>query len=186
MAKNVAYARVSTNRQTTDQQVSALTSAGCEPVFIETMSGKRNDRPQLAAALAALEPGDTLTVWKLDRLGRDALQMLSTIKDLRDRDIVVRSLTDGLDSSTECGRMVMTILAAVAEYEVGLKSERAEAKRKLIRQRGGSLGGAKPKFDAEQADAVRRAHANGETVAALARVHRVSRPTIYRLLDGVR
>lgn len=186
MAKNVAYARVSTTRQTTDQQVAALEAAGCAPVFTESMSGKRNDRPQLAAALAELEPGDTLTVWKLDRLGRDALQMLATIKDLNDRGIVVRSLTDGLDSSTDCGRMVMGILAHVAEYEVSLKHERAEAKRKLIRQRGGSLGGAKPKFDSEQAAAVRRAHASGETVAALARVHRVSRPTIYRLLEGRR
>jgi DNA invertase Pin-like site-specific DNA recombinase len=127
-----------------------------------------------------------LTVWKLDRLGRDALQMLTTIKELNDRGIMVRSLTEGMDSSTECGRMVMGILAHVAEYEVSLKHERAEAKRQLIRQRGGSLGGAKPKFDREQADAVRRAHANSETVAALARVHRVSRPTIYRLLDGQR
>jgi DNA invertase Pin-like site-specific DNA recombinase len=186
MAKNIAYARVSTTRQTTDQQVAALDAAGCDPIYTETMSGKRNDRPQLAAALAELEAGDTLTVWKLDRLGRDALQMLTTIKDLKAKGITLRSLTDGLDSSTDCGRMVMTILAAVAEYELGLKTERAEAKRKLIRQRGGSLGGAKPKFDPEQADAVRRAHANGETVAALARVHRVSRPTIYRLLEGKR
>lgn len=186
MTKHVAYARVSTSRQTTDQQVAALMAAGCDPIFTETMSGKRNDRPQLAAALVELEPGDTLTVWKLDRLGRDALQMLTTIKDLHDRGIVVRSLTDGLDSSTECGRMVMTILAAVAEYEVGLKHERAEAKRKLIRQRGGSLGGAKPKLDAEQIDAIQRSHSNGETVAALARVHKISRMTIYRLLEGQR
>jgi DNA invertase Pin-like site-specific DNA recombinase len=186
MAKHIAYARVSTSKQTTDQQVVALQAAGCAPIFTEKMSGKRNDRPQLAAALADLEPGDTLTVWKLDRLGRDAIQMLTTIKDLHDKGVVVRSLTEGLDSSTECGRMVLGILAHVAEYELGLKAERAEAKRQLIRQRGGNLGGAKPKFDTEQAAAVRRAHASGDTVSELARVHRVSRPTIYRLLDGVR
>ncbi|WP_445168769.1 recombinase family protein [Mycolicibacterium sp. Dal123E01] len=186
MPKNVAYARVSTARQTTDQQVAALAKDGCDPIFTETMSGKRNDRPQLAAALAELEQGDTLTVWKLDRLGRDALQMLATVKELHDRGIVVRSLTDGLDSSTECGRMVLGILAHVAEYEVALKNERAEAKRKIIRQRGGSLGGAKPKLDAEQVAAVQRAHANGETVAALARVHKISRMTVYRLLEGQR
>ncbi|EID10873.1 resolvase domain-containing protein [Mycobacterium xenopi RIVM700367] len=186
MTKHVAYARVSTSKQTTDQQVAALQAAGCAPIFTEKMSGKRDDRPQLTAALAELEPGDTLTVWKLDRLGRDALQMLTTIKSLHDRGIVVRSLTDGLDSSTDCGRMVMTILAAVAEYEVGLKHERAEAKRKLIRQRGGSLGGAKPKLDAEQVAAVRRAHASGDTVASLARVHKVSRMTVYRMLEGQR
>src|ERR1700753_1206469 len=112
--------------------------------------------------------------------------MLSPIKGLHDRGIVVRSLTDGLDSSTDCGRMVIGILAHVAEYELALKHERAEAKRKLIRQRGGSLGGAKPKLDAEQVSAVRRAHELGETVASLARIHKVSRPTIYRMLEGVR
>jgi DNA invertase Pin-like site-specific DNA recombinase len=186
MARNIGYARVSTNKQTTEQQVTALEAAGCEPIFTEKMSGKRNDRPQLAAALAALDEGDTLTVWMLDRLGRDALQMLTTICELNARGVVLRSLTDGLDSSTSSGRMTMTILCAIAEYEVALKAERAEAKRQLIRKRGGNLGGAKPKFDAEQAEAIRRAHANGETVAALARVHRVSRPTIYRLLEGER
>lgn len=186
MPKNVAYARVSTTRQTTDQQVVALVAAGCDPIYTETMSGKRNDRPQLTAALEQLEAGDTLTVWKLDRFGRDTIQMLTTIADLNERGIIVRSLTEGMDSSTDCGRMVMTILSAVAQYELGLKHERAEAKRQIIRARGGSLGGAKPKFDIEQADAVRRAHANGDTVAQLARVHRVSRPTIYRILEGAR
>lgn len=182
----IGYARVSTTRQTTEQQVSALEAAGCDPIFTEKMSGKRNDRPQLAAALAQLELGDVLVVWKLDRLGRDALQMLSTIRDLKERGVLLRSVTDGLDSSTSSGRMVMGILASIAEYELELKHERAEAKRQLIRKRGGNLGGAKPKFDREQAAAICRAHENGDTVAELARVHRVSRPTIYRLLEGQR
>ncbi|MGD1282059.1 recombinase family protein [Mycobacterium seoulense] len=186
MTKHVAYARVSTSKQTTDQQVAALQAAGCAPIFTEKMSGKRDDRPQLAAALAELEPGDTLTVWKLDRLGRDALQVLTTVKELHDKGIVLRSLTEGLDSSTSAGRMALGILASVAEFEVDLKQERAEAKRALIRQRGGSLGGAKPKLDAEQVAAVRRAHASGDTVASLARVHKVSRMTVYRMLEGQR
>lgn len=182
----IGYARVSTTRQTTEQQVSALEAAGCDPIFTEKMSGKRNDRPQLAAALARLEAGDALVVWKLDRLGRDALQMLTTIKDLVNRGIMLRSLTDGLDSSTSSGRLVMGILASIAEYELELKAERSEAKRQLIRKRGGNLGGAKPKFDAEQAEAIRRSHRNGDTVSEIARVHRVSRPTIYRILEGER
>lgn len=186
MSKSVAYARVSTSKQTTDQQVAALQAAGCAPIFTEKMSGKRNDRPQLAAALAELEPGDTLTVWKLDRLGRDALQMLNTIKDLRDKGIQLRSLTDNIDPDTASGKLMLALLAHLAEYENDLKAERAAAKRVLIRQRGGSLGGAKPKLDAEQVAAVRRAHEMGETVAGLARVHRVSRPTIYRMLEGQR
>lgn len=186
MPKNVAYARVSTKRQTTEQQTTALRAAGCDPIYTEKMSGKRNDRPQLAAALAELEPGDTLTVWKLDRLGRDALQVLNTVKMLRDNGIEVRSLTDGLDSNTPTGRLTLGILAHIAEYELELKAERAEAKRALIRQRGGKLGGREPKFNSEQAAAIRRAHANGETVAGLARTHNASRPTIYRVLDGQR
>lgn len=184
--KRIGYARVSTTRQTTEQQVAALEAAGCDVILTEKMSGKRNDRPRFAAALAQLEAGDTLVVWKLDRLGRDSAQMLTTIKDLRDRGIILHALTDGVDSSTAAGRMVMGVLASLAEYELELKSERAEAKRRLIRARGGNLGGAKPKFDTEQAEAVRRAHRNGDTVSELARVHRVSRPTIYRILDGER
>lgn len=183
-ARNIGYARVSTNRQTTEQQVNELEAAGCAPIFVEKMSGKRNDRPQLAAALAELKPGDTLTVWKLDRLGRDTIQMLTTIRDLTDRGIAIRSVTEGLDPSTPTGRLQIGMLALLAEYELGLKAERSEAKRQLIRQRGGNLGGAKPKFDPEQAEAIRRAHDNGETVASLSRVHRVSRPTIYRILNG--
>lgn len=186
MARNVGYARVSTTRQTTEQQIGALEAAGCHPIFTEKMSGKRNDRPELAAALDQLEEGDTLTVWKLDRLGRDALQMLNTIKDLRDRGILVQSLTEGLDPNTPSGRLMIGLLSHIAEYELELKAERSAAKRQLIRQRGGNLGGAKPKFDAEQAEAIRRAHDNGDTVAELARVHRVSRPTIYRILEGQR
>ncbi|GAA4658931.1 recombinase family protein [Gordonia humi] len=184
MSKNVGYARVSTKKQTTEQQIAALEKSGCAPIFAEKMSGKRNDRPELTKALAELEAGDVLTVWKIDRLGRDALQMLSTIKELKERGIVVRSLTEGLDSGTDTGQMVIGILSLVAEYEVSLKAERAEAKRALIRKRGGNLGGAPKKFDAEQTAAIRRAHASGETVAGLARVHGVSRPTIYRMLEG--
>jgi DNA invertase Pin-like site-specific DNA recombinase len=182
--RNIGYARVSSKKQTTEQQMPSLEAAGCAPIFVEKMSGRRNDRPQLAAALAALRPGDTLTVWKLDRLGRDVIQVLTTIKDLTDRGIAIRSVTDNIDPTTPSGRMHVGMLALFAEYELELKAERSELKRQMIRERGGSLGGAKPKFDSEQADAIRRAHDNGETVAALARVHRVSRPTIYRILEG--
>ena len=181
--RNIGYARVSTKKQTTEQQIQALKRAGCTPIFAEKMSGKINDRPELAKALAELAPGDTLTVWKIDRLGRDAISMLNTIKDLRDREVRVRSLTEGLDSGTDTGRMVIGILALVAEYEVALKAERAEAKRALLRKNGGNLGGRPPRFDAESAAAIRRAHANGESVAGLARLHKSSRQTIYRVLE---
>lgn len=181
--RNVGYARVSTKKQTTEQQIEALKQAGCKPIFAEKMSGKLNDRPELAKALAELEAGDTLTVWKIDRLGRDAISMLNTIKELKDRKVRVRSLTEGLDSGTDTGRMVIGILALVAEYEVALKAERAEAKRALLRRNGGNLGGRPPRFDAESAAAIRRAHANGESVAGLARLHKASRQTIYRVLE---
>ncbi|MGB3696264.1 MAG: recombinase family protein [Gordonia sp. (in: high G+C Gram-positive bacteria)] len=180
----IGYARVSTKRQTTEQQIEALEKAGCDPIYSEKMSGKRDDRPELAKALAEVGPGDTLVVWKIDRLGRDALQLLTTIKDLKDRGVVLRSLTDGLDSSTEIGEMVMGMLALIAKYEVGLKTERAEAKRALLRKRGGNLGGRPKRFDAEAAAAIRRAHSNGESIAGLARLHGASRQTIYRVLES--
>lgn len=186
MAQTVGYARVSTSRQTTAQQVDALRAAGCEPIFTEAMSGKIAERPELTAALASLGPGDRLVVWKLDRLGRDTAQVLSTIKDLRDRDIVVQSLTDGMDSSTPTGRMMLGVLASVAEFETELRAERAAAKRALMRKRGQSVGGRPRRFDADGAAAIRRAHANGETIVDLAKLHGVSRPTIYRILEGQR
>lgn len=182
--KMIGYARVSTKRQTLAQQLDPLKAAGCTTVYSERMSGRRNDRPELAKALAELGAGDVLVVWKLDRLGRDTLQVLGTVKELYDRGVVVRSLTDGLDSATPTGRMMLGILATVAEFEVQLRDERAEAKRALMRKNGQSLGGRPRKFNTEQTEAIRRAHANGETVAGLARVHGVSRPTIYRMLEG--
>ncbi|MFT3661766.1 MAG: recombinase family protein [Gordonia sp. (in: high G+C Gram-positive bacteria)] len=179
----IGYARVSTKRQTTEQQIEALRKAGCDPIYSEKMSGKRNDRPELARALADVGPGDTLVVWKLDRLGRDTAQVLTTVKDLRDREVSVLALTDGVNSATPAGRMVMGVLASMAEYELELKQERAEVKRALLRKRGGNLGGRPRRFDAEAAAAIRRAHANGESIAGLARLHKASRQTIYRVLE---
>ena len=182
--RSIGYARVSTKKQTTTQQIEALKKAGCDPIYSEKMSGRLGDRPELDKALADVGPGDELVVWKIDRLGRDAIQLLNTIKDLDDRGVVLRSLTDGLDGSTKAGRMVIGMLALVAEYEIDLKAERAEAKRALLRRNGGNLGGRPRKFDAEARAAIRRAHANGQSVSGLARLHSTSRQTIHRLLKA--
>src|SRR5687768_4695429 len=123
----LGYVRVSTVAQTLEQQEEALTSRGVDPAHIyrDTMSGARDARPGLA-----------IVVWKLDRLGRNTLHILETVKSLTDRGITLVSTSDGIDSSTSAGRMVIGVLASVAEYERELIKERTALKRLLARANG--------------------------------------------------
>lgn len=175
------YARVSTGHQTLDQQTDALTAAGAERLFTDTMSGTRDDRPGLAALLDYVREGDTIIVWRLDRLGRSMAQVLRTVETLRDRGVALRSIHDGIDSSTSTGRMMIGILASLAEYERELINERAAAAREAARARGRQTG--RPRaLDDDQARQLRALHAGGESVADLCRSFGVSRATAYRVL----
>ena len=118
------YTRVSTVAQTLDQQNQALEEAGASKIYSDTMSGARDDRPGLAALLDQLRAGDTVVVWKLDRLGRNTLHTLETVKALTDAGVTLISTTDGIDSSTAAGRMVIGVLASMAEFERELIKER--------------------------------------------------------------
>src|SRR5271163_1511466 len=120
----VGYVRVSTIAQTLEQQNAALAAAGVTKMFSDTMSGARDDRPGLAALLDYVRAGDTVVVWKLDRLGRNTLHILETVKALTDRGVTLVSTTDGIDSSTAAGRMVIGVLASMAEFERELVKER--------------------------------------------------------------
>src|SRR5438105_12981809 len=108
----IGYARVSTLDQTPQLQTDALKGAGCEKIFTEKASGAQRDRPQLAAALAYLREGDTLVVWKLDRLARSMRQLIETVEDLQSRRIELRSLTERIDTATPGGRRVFHIFGA--------------------------------------------------------------------------
>ena len=120
----IGYTRVSTVAQTLDQQNEALTAANVIKTFSDTMSGARDDRPGLAELMAYVREGDTVVVWKLDRLGRNTLHILETVKALTDRGVTLVSVTDGIDSSTAAGRMMIGVLGSLAEYERELTKER--------------------------------------------------------------
>ncbi len=137
----LGYARVSTGHQLLDQQLDALSAAGVAGrVFTDTMSGTRDDRPGLAELMAYARAGDTVTVVALDRLGRSLSGIVQTVKTLGERGIVLRSLREGVDTSTSTGRMVLGIFASLADYERTLIGERAAAAREAARIRGRQVG----------------------------------------------
>ena len=136
----MGYTRVSTVAQTLDQQNAALAAAGVTKTFSDTMSGARDDRPGLAALLDYVRDGDTVVVWKLDRLGRNTLHILETVKALTDRGVTLISTTDAIDSSTAAGRMMIGVLGSLAEYERELVKERTALKRAMSLANGTKFG----------------------------------------------
>jgi DNA invertase Pin-like site-specific DNA recombinase len=184
-ATALGYARVSTGHQSLDQQIDALTAAGVETdrVYSDVLSGSstREQRPGLAALLDYARPGDAIVVVGIDRLGRNAAEVMQTIRDLNERDIVLRSLREGIDTSTAAGRMVAGVLASLAELELELGKERRAAAREARRARGQAIG--RPKaLDASKAKLARRMHASGESATTIAAALGVSRATVYRIL----
>ncbi|MEU1737481.1 recombinase family protein [Streptosporangium sp. NPDC020145] len=125
MGRTIAYARVSTRDQNPQLQLDALAADGYDILFQERISSRlRGDRPEFAAALAELRPGDTLKFWKSDRWGRSAAHVLTVVTELRERGVRVVSLTENFDLDTKEGRFMFAVLAAAAEYEVELRAER--------------------------------------------------------------
>lgn len=181
----VGYTRVSTVSQTLDQQNGALAAAGVTKTFSDTMSGARDDRPGLAALMEYVRQGDTVVVWKLDRLGRNTLHILETVKTLTDRGVTLISTTDGIDSSTAAGRMVIGVLASMAEFERELVKERTALKRATSRANGTKFGRPRKVDDAEHIATAQRMKADGHTARAIAKYLGVSRATLYRYLAAV-
>ena len=136
MGHLLGYARVSTADQQPQLQVDALEHAGCYRVFTETASGARSDRPVLEQLLDQLRPGDTLVVWKLDRLGRSLRHLVDTVTGLADRGIGFRSLQEAIDTTTPGGKLVFHVFAALAEFERDLIRERTSAGLAAARARG--------------------------------------------------
>jgi DNA invertase Pin-like site-specific DNA recombinase len=181
----LGYARVSTAHQSLDQQMDALTAAGVDPtrVYTDKLSGTatRTQRPGLAALLGYAREGDAIVVVGIDRLGRNAAEVMMTIRDLGERGIVLRSLREGIDTSNATGRMVAGVLASLAELELELGKERRSAARDARRARGQAIG--RPKaLDTSKAALAQRMRASGEDVNTVAATLGVSRATIYRAL----
>jgi DNA invertase Pin-like site-specific DNA recombinase len=181
----LGYARVSTGHQSLDAQSDALAAAGVEAerVYSDKLTGTstREQRPGLAALLDYARPGDVIVVVGIDRLGRGAAEVMATIKDLRDRDIVLRSLREGIDTSNATGRMVTGVLASLAELELELGRERRAAAKAARRARGLPVGRPR-KLGEDKLALAERMRAGGEPVPVIAATLRVSTPTMYRLL----
>lgn len=181
-AARVGYTRVSTVAQTLEQQNAALAAAGVTKTFSDSMSGARDDRPGLAALLDYVREGDTVVVWKLDRLGRNTLHILETVKDLTDRGVTLISATDGIDSSTAAGRMVIGVLASMAEFERELVKERTALKRMASQANGTRFGRPRKVSDASHVATARQMKDDGHTARNVAKYLGVSRATLYRYL----
>ena len=180
----IGYTRVSTVSQTLDQQNEALTAANVTKTFSDIMSGARDDRPGLAALMAYVRTGDTVVVWKLDRLGRNLWHILQTVKKLTERGVTLVSVTDGIDSSTAAGRMMIGVLGSLAEYERELTRERTALKRAASRVNGTKFGRPRKVDGADHIATARRMKADGHTAKDIAKYLGVSRATLYRYLGS--
>ena len=180
----IGYARVSTDGQTLDSQQAALRVAGVERLFAEKISRARSDRPQLAKALAALAAGDTLVVCKLDRLARSTRDLLNTLDAIGKAGATFKSLADQwADTTTPHGRLMLTVLGGLAEFERHLILARTSEGRTRA-QANGVRFGRKPSLTAYQrAEALRR-RAAGETLTSIAQLFGVSHMTIARLTNA--
>jgi DNA invertase Pin-like site-specific DNA recombinase len=184
----LGYARVSTAHQSLDQQMDALTAAGVDAdrVYTDKLSGTstRQQRPGLASLLDYARQGDAIVVVGIDRLGRNAAEVMTTIRDLGERGIVLRSLREGIDTSNASGRMVAGVLASLAELELELGKERRMAARDARRARRQSIGRPKALTD-EKVALARRMHDSGASANTIATTLNVSRATVYRVLTDL-
>jgi DNA invertase Pin-like site-specific DNA recombinase len=185
----VGYARVSTQDQTLALQQDALTQAGCSRIFTDTASGARADRRGLEEAIGFVREGDTLVVWKLDRLGRSLRQLIETINRLQERGIGLKSLTEQIDTTTSGGKLIFHVFAALAEFERDVIRERTQAGLAAARARG--RRGGRPKVVAlSDAKKVAMAQAlyndKSNSIADICKTLRVSRATLYRYIQAKR
>src|ERR1039457_4965010 len=175
------YARVSTEDQNAALQLAALNRANCDRIFQEKLSGKTTKRPALLRCLKTVEHGDTLIVWKLDRLGRSLRDLIAMLDDLRTRDVKFQSLTEAIDTTTPTGRAMWQMIGVLAELERSLIIERTRAGMKEARRRGVKFGRKKKLSPAQVANARKLIDA-GERVEDVAALWNVGRTTLYRAL----
>lgn len=182
----VGYARVSTQDQNPALQLDALKALGCEKVFVEKASGAQRERPEMKAALDYMRAGDTLVVWKLDRLARSVKQLIETVEMLEGQGIGFRSLTEAIDTTTAGGKLVFHIFGALAEFERSIIRERTRAGLDAAKARG-RRGGRPPKLTEKDLTAARAMLAEASiTVEDVAKRLGVSPATLYRHLPAAR
>ena len=180
MNQRIGYARVSTDDQHLDLQRDALAQAGCGVIYEEAASGKSAARPELEQCRKALRAGDTLVVWRLDRLGRSLPDLVQIVADLEQQGVGFESLAEKIETSSAAGRLVFHVFAALAEFERGLIRERTQAGLASARARG-RFGGRKPKLDDQQVREIKALLRDPYIqVAEVARRYGVSRTTVYK------
>lgn len=176
----IGYARVSTDDQTLDLQIDALQSAGCERIYREHASGRSADRPELKQCLHALREGDTLVVWRLDRLGRSMKDLINTVTKLEADGVAFCSVTENLDTSTPTGKFIFHVFASLAEFERNVIRERTNAGLKSARARG-RVGGRPSKLSDEDKDMICQLMSdNNNSPIRIAKRFKVSKSTVYK------
>lgn len=182
MGHEFGYARVSTGDQDARLQHDALIAAGCYRIFTDTASGSLESRPELDKLLDQLRPGDTLVVWRLDRLGRSIRHLIDQLASLQERGVAFRSLQENIDTSSSGGKLVFHIFASLAEFERDLVRERTHAGLQAARARG-RVGGRPPLLNGDKLRTARKLYEQKDmTVAQIGEVLGVSRSTVYRAL----
>lgn len=180
MNQRIGYARVSTDDQNLDLQRDALLKAGCGSIYEEAASGKSADRPELEQCRKALRAGDTLVVWRLDRLGRSLPDLVQIVAELEQQGVAFESLTEKIETSSAAGKLVFHVFAALAEFERNLIRERTHAGLAAARARG-RKGGRKPALTPQQVREIKALLRDPSIpVASIADRYGVSRATIYK------
>ncbi len=180
----IGYARVSTQDQNLDLQLDALDRAGAEKVFTDTASGAKASRPGLDEALSHLRSGDTLVVWKLDRLGRSLRHLIDTIQALSNRGIGFKSLQESIDTTTSGGKLVFHVFGALAEFERDLIRERTNAGLASARARGRKGGRPKSLSNKQEQQAKVLIKDPSVSIGEICKTLRISRSTLYRYVSG--
>ena len=180
----IGYARVSTADQHLIMQEDALKSAGCEEIYTDVISGVKSQRPGLDKALNYAREGDTIVVWKLDRLGRSIQHLIQTITSLIEKKIGFKSLQENIDTSTSGGKLIFHIFGALAEFERDLIQERTQAGLKAARARG-KMGGRPPLLNTRQINRMIEMYDEQKnTVAEICKIYNISRPSFYNYLNN--
>ena len=178
----IGYARVSTDDQNLHMQEDALKSAGCEEIYTDVASGVKTARPGLHTALSHLRKGDTLVVWKLDRLGRSLTHLIQTIKELNEKGIGFKCLQESIDTTTSGGQLIFHIFGALAQFERELIKERTHAGLKAARVRG-RLGGRPSVLNKYKINKLKEHYKKGDlSINEICKLFGITKPTLYRYL----
>lgn len=180
----IGYARVSTADQYLCMQEDALKGAGCEDIFKDIVSGAKTARPGLHSAISHLRKGDTLVVWRLDRLGRSLAHLIETVKELNDQGIGFKSLQENIDTTTSGGQLIFHIFGALAQFERELIRERTQAGLKAARVRG-RMGGRPVQLNTQEIRKLKKHYDKGDlSVMEICKLFNITKPTLYRYLKN--